>query len=73
MQYPLPPPTSQIGDTFEEVKEEMKAAMDRLAKNTRKTGDNYIPGMPKISQIGMMSPEEVFNNLSILETSIYKG
>ena len=47
--------------------------MDQLAVNTRKSGDNYIPEMPKISQICMMPPEEVFVNLSILETSIYKG
>ena len=51
----------------------MKAALDHIIKNTGKTGDNYIPEMPKISQICMMSNEEVFDNLSILETSIYKG
>ena len=47
--------------------------MDQIAGNTRKTGDNYIPEMPKISQICMMSAEEVFEILSILETSMYKG
>ena len=70
----LDKPETPIAESEEQAQKElMKLAIDQMAGSTRKLGKDYIPEMPKISQIGMMTPQEVFDYLSTLETSMYKA
>ena len=50
----------------------MEYALEKLVRSTKKPGEDYDPEMPRISKISMMEPQEVFEYLSILKTSIYK-
>ena len=47
-------------------------ALEKLVHSTKKPGEDYDPEMLRISKISMMTPQEVFEYLSILKTSIYK-
>ena len=50
----------------------MEYALEKFAHSTKKPGEDYIPEMPRMSKISMMTPQEVFEYLSILKTSMYK-